>query len=521
MDFDKLCDHIQLLLPITETQSSALIERVRSECLDKDRFPHIGFTKASDHKWNPLATLVAREREVLSLPQAAAALLNTPRALRHVLGRTHIVWRDSLYGEIDWDDLFILNILRHTAPECFAFILREWPRFHSEVPQGTHVNKADLDKVRESLNKEWEEFSVDAEWDGRAARVLMYSILPASEQWLDDSNIFSQNDYQRVKHERYWPRTVNEELLSEEVRDQEILRDLEEWIDSGDAEGQFVVKICQSSEYSLASELFFVRSFHDQTEKMFLLGEQVLSRIMQEHGQRSCNESQGFQSIRLLFIKLLSPSSELRGWLESRIEEASCVSLEMVNNLWHRFGSSVVKGILLQEDQEPVRKLVLETLKNKLRNGSDLCSIVSSEFTHTLHHLVFDGGSDCQHYVGVEHWNWLAPVFVEALQEGDATVAMQIGYLVHDRKEVDHEIYYECNMDVLTELFGEEASNVIGHMEQLTTKMAKEHEDHIRQVVNSARDKMSSHESRHARTRHSGLVESSEPQQSDNIDSDK
>jgi len=177
IDFDKLCDHIQLLLPITETLSSALIERVRSECLDKERFSHIGFTNASDHKWSSLATLVGRERDVLSLPQAAAALLNTPRALRHVLGRTYIAWLDSLHGEIDWDDLFILNILRHTTPECFAFLLREWPRFHSEVSQGPYVHEADLDKVRESLNEEWSIFSTDAEWDGRAARVLMYLLL--------------------------------------------------------------------------------------------------------------------------------------------------------------------------------------------------------------------------------------------------------------------------------------------------------------------------------------------------------
>ncbi len=492
IDFDKLCDHIQLLLPITENQSAAIIQRVRSRCLDKHYFPHIGFSKDNDHKWDPFATFVIREREVLSLPQAAAALLNTPRSLRHVLDRTYSAW-ETLYGEIDWDDLFVLNVLQHVAPECFTFIRREWPRFHSEVSQGPYVNEAAVNKVRESLNEEWNELIANVEWDSRAARVLMYSILPASEQWLDGGNYFSRSGYQRIEHERYWPRAVNEGLSPEEVRDQEVLRDLEEWIDSGDEESNFVIQLCKSSEYSLASELFFLRSFHEQTERMLLLGEQVFSRIMKKHEQCSGKDSQGFESIYRLFSNVLQNCSEVRGWLEARIEEASSVSLELVNCLWHWFGASVIHGRLLQEDQEPVRKFVLETLKTKLRNGKELSAIVSPSFPFALHHLVFDEGNDnCEHYVGIEHWNWLSPVIFESLRAEDSTIAMQVTHLLKIRKEKNHEFYYECELDKLVDMFGGDALEVLDLLEQLSAKVDENQAEIIRQVVNSARHKMGS-----------------------------
>ena len=49
-------------------------------------------------------------------------LLQTPRALKHVLRRVDRVWRD-LHGEVDLDDVFILAVLRETAQPAYDFLI--------------------------------------------------------------------------------------------------------------------------------------------------------------------------------------------------------------------------------------------------------------------------------------------------------------------------------------------------------------------------------------------------------------
>ena len=68
-----------------------------------------------------------RDYEEMSLPQAVASLLDTPRSLRHALGRTFSAWQ-TLCGEIDFDHLLAVNVLRFGAPACFLFLVRRWDR---------------------------------------------------------------------------------------------------------------------------------------------------------------------------------------------------------------------------------------------------------------------------------------------------------------------------------------------------------------------------------------------------------
>lgn len=162
------------------------------------------------------------------------------------------------------------------------------------------------------------------------------------------------------------------------------------------------------------------------------------------------------------------------------------MSLEFVNCLWHWLGASPAYGILLPEDREQVREHVLQSLQNNLQRGSDLAKILSPLYPYSIHHLVFDGGNKESWFVGIANWKWLSPILAEAIKDGDPTVAMQTAYLLQRGRERDRTVSYECDTNVLHELFGEDGPRLIKCIKSLIEKMPPKHVDIVKQVVNSA-----------------------------------
>ncbi len=63
------------------------------------------------------------------IARAVVELVRTPRTLRLALRRTHYVWSEQLSGEVNWVELFLVNVLRVAAPEAFSFLFEFRNRF--------------------------------------------------------------------------------------------------------------------------------------------------------------------------------------------------------------------------------------------------------------------------------------------------------------------------------------------------------------------------------------------------------
>ena len=111
IDFAKLCDHIEILQEVDPARVLTLIEAVRCRCLDG--FPHIS-TIGGNNPWEQMQFMLLSRYDMVTLPDAAARLLRTPRALKHALRRTYRAWQ-VLHGEVDFDNLLAVNILRSGA----------------------------------------------------------------------------------------------------------------------------------------------------------------------------------------------------------------------------------------------------------------------------------------------------------------------------------------------------------------------------------------------------------------------
>ena len=273
VDFSKLCDHIEHLRSIRPQHSSALVLKLRERCFDANVFSHIMLGDADQqYEWHPLSGVLMRDYEELSLSQAVAVLLNTPRSLRHALGRTHFAWR-TLYGEIDFDHLLAVNVLRFGAPESFLFAVRRWDRLHGTPSQNSSYGQDRIDHIRSAIVDDWNQTIRAVEWNPTAALKVMESILPATEYWLVDKSRSGhlQDATQGVSHEKYWLRAINEGIADDDIRDQEILRDIGRWLESPSLEADLVTKLTTSSEYSDIWEHLESRFFTDRAEMVLLL----------------------------------------------------------------------------------------------------------------------------------------------------------------------------------------------------------------------------------------------------------
>jgi hypothetical protein len=492
IDFAKLCDHIEYLKSIDHRTAADLLQRVCEACSDAAAFPHEPLAEPDrQHVWNELSGLMLRDLEEMSLPQAVATLLNTPRSLRHVLGRTYTAWRD-LCGEVDWNHLLAVNVLRFAAPDCFSFLVRRWDRLHA-------APSSDARQFRQSVANDWNQTIQNVEWNPTAARVVMEFLLPASESWLEENARVGSggNAPQSVQFEKYWRRAVNESIDPNDVRDQVVLRDLRKWMENPTVDSELVVQICKSSAYGNAWEDITGQYMANQADRILLLCHQVLTRICNEHGASASHDSQGFVATWRFANRRVPRSPENRVWLEARIEEAATVSIELVNGLWHYYGSPGQLSLVRHEDAALVRQTEIRVLRERLVSADALERVLHPSYPYTLYQLVFDPGDHNPDSTGdIQPWTWLSPFLIESLRRGNARVAAGVASLVASRDSGTGRKPYVVDLNVLNAFFPDAAVEVIDLMAKLAEQISDlEQRRLVDCIVESARVAMASGDS--------------------------
>lgn len=487
IDYAKLCDHIEYLKTVQPHHSSSLISRLFERCYDQAVFPHESLSGADQkHRWSLLSGIMMRDYEELSFPQAVAALLSTPRSLRHALGRTLTAWQ-TLHGEIEFNHLLALNVLRFGAPECFDFLMRRWDRLHDPPSQRPTYGRERVDGIRKAVLYDWNRTVETVEWSPAAASKVMEFILPPTEYWLGDENspIASGNAQQGVFQERYWIRAVNESIAEDDVRDQEVIRDIRGWLAEPRLDSDLIQKLTTLPRYSEVWEDLAARLLGNQLNRILLVCEHVLSRILQEQGSNATAQSQGFVNTWRLANRRIAHHEANRQWLMDRITDAATVSIEMANNLWHYYGSGRY-SVLRHEDREPVRRHLLDTLKQQVANQADLIARMTPNNPALLYQLVFDPGSDGERILNnVQDWKWLGPILTEAMRERNRIAAANCGVLLGGR--VSGREKMTVDDEVLQEFFRDRAVEVIEILDEMIDQIPEADQVLVRNVIAAAR----------------------------------
>ncbi len=487
IDFAKLCDHIEYMPTVSVPQTIQMITTIREHCFDQNEFPHIRVGPLNDNQWEYKRWRYHSDGVKLLAPDAVSRLLKTPRSLRHAVGRTVRGWQ-QLFGEVDFDQLLAINVLRFAAPEAFTFVLYHWYRLHS--PPSEYMQQDDrLAAVSASLRTEWDEISGNVQWDTKAARVLIDLILPATPEWFGDEGFHFgvETRVQGLGNERHWRRALNEDIGTDEVRDQTVICDMREWTDSPTANSTLIVQICSSTEYSnIWEDLANVDPIKDMG-RILLLCQHVLQQICQADGSAASDESQGFGVIyRFANARGLGMVDGNRKWLEDRITEAAAVSLKLVQDLWYYWGHGKY-SILQPEDQGDVRRKIIDVLQSLLNDYSALAKIIHPSHPYAIFHLVFDSPNEDATRTGVEYWRWLSPLLLEGLHKNNPTVANAVCKLIATRESHRSTASAAVDTQILKSFFGDSAREVIDAIEQLTPELNEDDTVFARGIVASAR----------------------------------
>lgn len=125
-DLEKVARYIEELPPIALSTGVPLVREVRRRCLEYFAAP-----SRLQSEWGNFNAVIdddlrdAMANKIFSLPRAVITLARTPRTLKQGLRRAWEAWQ-RLAGEIDFDDLFLMCLLREAEPDVFALVRDNW-----------------------------------------------------------------------------------------------------------------------------------------------------------------------------------------------------------------------------------------------------------------------------------------------------------------------------------------------------------------------------------------------------------
>jgi hypothetical protein len=123
-DLEKLARHVEWIQPVREETALALLRSFRHGCLQTAQVLDPG-ENSRDELWpddfDPRRLASAREVGVMSPERALAGLCSTPRALKQGLRACRDAWR-HLAGEVDFDDLLMMSLLRVSHVDVFELV---------------------------------------------------------------------------------------------------------------------------------------------------------------------------------------------------------------------------------------------------------------------------------------------------------------------------------------------------------------------------------------------------------------
>lgn len=462
LDFSKICENIELVKEFEPEEIAAIIQAVRRHCL-RD-FKHVP-TSSSESPWNRVASWFSAARDDIALGEAAARLLRTPRSIKQALAHTYRAW-EKTYGEIDFDHLFATNILRHSAPEAFDFLLCRWTQLNND-PKNWGDDRKKLPEIQKRYQEEWERATKNVEWSPRAALGIIEFLLPTSSEYLQSRTAFSNRTIQGVATKRYWERAVSQHVDATQVRDQAVIADMQEWQATKDPAGKLLTGIIEGGDYVQVFDYFAPDFFRGLPQESLQLGNQVLVTLRTRYGATASEvyTRDGFDVVRRLFSNVVPPESPAgRYWLENQIRLSVPVSLMLTSDL---LGTWAVPSSLLTlpEERDELYRLTESLARESCSTGKSLLKVLHP----TMH---YDVARFVRRLVHAEHGTppftldqlaWFGNALVDALAVNSKCVAPKIAYLLSEQlRGPDHAGWiHQFKVGRLFPLFGSNSRAVL------------------------------------------------------------
>ena len=402
-------------------------------------------------------------------------LLKTPRLLKITLRRILTAW-EHLHGEIDYDDLFVLTVLRFAAPQAYDFLLENINEIRSLELKGI-MN--DQKARRDDLKNKWKRKTDDVEWDVESTERLLVFLFPAwKERRYDHLPVLQgiRNYYPTD----YWQRASAEFIPDKEIRDQETLQALKNWkLDRNDT--SFRNLLLPDALYSLASlSLKF-----EQFAPNFLVGndireiaEALFKIILRKEGVKAnVDSSPAFVSLWRLSTRSPIDDKAHGEWILNQILFALPLSLHFANDLYYYWKHNQYIGSDEQKTYPELRNAVIHNFKQTVLNTPEaLINSLDPNYVYGIYQfaVLFSGTNQGGSGFEAAEWTWLSNLLLEAAKIQPQTVLPQIVPLIIEREDSVFTKKFKFNNETAPALFSDRLPEL---MSLLAQSLSYEHLD--------------------------------------------
>jgi len=387
---------------------------------------------------------------------AIVELTSNPRVLKHALRRTLTGW-EKLAGEIDFNDLLIVNVLKVVDERIFSFIDKHIARL---CALATDNKKESQDELRKKLEPEYTRATEKADYDFNAVSKLVDALFPRfiGGSMTDELLRRDLTSYQHVANDeptKYWERIKRGELYDKEIADREILFSLDEWNKDWQCK---VFRDKNMREAILSAEEVFdkVRQFKE------FIGAETLRALAQEQFQLTLEKEKNKASHencpavgQWWLLKPTDLDESCVKWLGEEICKAIPVSLRYANDLYHFW---------LEPKRNPQPKLrakIIEEAKQIYGSNPEALVRAIDPECYSVRHFARQYSEKEQGGPGFnpEEWQWLGDALIAGAKMNRDVIVPQIVLLVghidiRPAKVTGKEYSYELSIDLAKGLFG-------------------------------------------------------------------
>ena len=421
-------------------------------------------------------------------------LVKTPRLIKTILRKTIQTWK-TLHGEIDFDDVLVANVIRFAAPEAYDFLIENYREIRGLESEGI---LKDREERKEKLQIKWDRIIKNVSWDVIATEELITFLFPT---WKYITPINMNAIPQGVRQSSptdYWIRLNIEEIDNDEIKDQDIIRGILNYI--GDPENAKIGgKLISEGllEYPKLPPKFehFGKILFTDGDVVRSIASSLFCHILKKFKNKSNSDiCEGFYTLWRLAIRKPIDKEKHIEWVINEIEKALPESLRFANDIYYYWRSNSESDVQEKHHIE-LRNLFVKKAKSIYQKNEELLiKCIDPSFIYCVSHFVNLYSSEGEGGPGfkITEWEWFFSLLIDAARKSPNIIVPQIiGMLVKSQRiRVDY--IHEFNIDLATQIFNKKLPEIMSLITKIDDykQLNKNDQKLIEQVMNWAKNWM-------------------------------
>jgi hypothetical protein len=413
---NRISDHVEVVPRLSVNDVAAIYKLFRNHCFQQ--YNDIRFEEEESRSRRINAENIAQRDEVgrrLNIKMseeidAIAALIESPRNLKHALRRTYRAW-ESLHGEIEFDHLFVANVFRVAELEVFNFI-------HENLSDirwlGRRVGSPEDKKATEDERKGLQEKLAAAisPMPSRMAAIekLIYFLFPG---WSSSSPVPQFGVIQGVSNPQpidYWDRLIRERLNDSEISDQALAGAISRWKVNTNAQVYDGLQLAEAiSEIPEFSEKVLQFGELLDGQQVLALASQLFELVFHTRGLTD-RDFPGRTELHQLIIQKESVS-QYGDWLVGEVNKLFPFRLSVAVDVYEYW----IEPLFETGEKQRVRNAVLKGAESHYSDKAVFIDALKSDKDNavlrliaTLSHEIY-GGPGSLH----DDWRWLGELLLD------------------------------------------------------------------------------------------------------------